>query len=1333
MRKRSLKRRAAFILAVLMMFMNCFPTFASEMMDVTDNPEIYETVNDIENINASAGDETTEAVSGVSDDEEEPTEESAEIITSGSIEGSTEESSEIKTDEESVSEDDSTSSEQAESIEEEPEEITPVVSLRATRSLMRLGSVNLLGASNTDTDTVSSGNPAIENGYSWWIEGDTTLCISINKSGAQIATMASNLANNTRTSATASIITTIAFYNNDFNYSFDDGAFRGFSKISNFSIDDKVTKIGKGVFSGCLKLENFTVDDSSIYFSKYEHGLYNKSYTELIAVAAGFDNELIIHENTVSINESAAEGCKISKTLIIPKNVKYIGVKAFKNCNSLEKVTFATVDDRVAGTNLSQIKGIGDEAFAACSSLEYIYIPSTLKNGSGLDNVGSGAFFGNPALKFLFFYGATSTDTDEETLISEYSKLGLNLTDTKGWRCIPFGNYVVTFDPGYGYWGDNPDNSKITVSMIGIGETFNSTYGTIDEPVSKDKNKKFTKWYNLNIGTDSEFNKTSPVTTDYNLKAYYTSYRNVTFQYVNSNGETVILTQFEMVYGTMIRDSQIPDGPTEPIDGIDGARFLGWKCSNAGGGPYSREDITTNTKLFTVMADTEYTAVYSDICKVNFFYRLSGNYVQLVSVNVVKNGKIPNFNQYYEGQYKAIIDAANPPPNNEFKGWFLSGSNSKWGKDELVRSNINLYTEFDEYVFANYYFGDAYCQEYGLTDPKKEKIVNGEYNDLPIIQDLPGYEPGGWYTDKEYKNPIKGSIPITKDTDFYAKFTKKHEVKFYNTKENDYQNHPQIISVVSGDSVAMQLPDSPDDIVENGKSLAFISWNTSSDGSGKDINRGTQINEPMEAYSIWGEGYTVKIYSDEELIRRSVIKHGRTLGSMPKVSKLGYQLLGWNTSPDGTGDSYDEKTKITSSVEIYAVWWDDPNVPNEPQVTVSYNSMGGSVVPDQTLSVNTLITKPADPTWEDHKFVGWFTSPAYENEWDFDHNVITNYMTLYAKWITWTEEDEDNAHSIYWIRMLKGGKAPLTQYFRESGLKFSYDKKIVSVQKKGQVVKGNKVGETLITAYKVDGSEYPVKVRVFVLKQELQNMYAYNTSTILNAPDFLTVSGFLPDRWESSKTSVATIDPKTGIIKVRGRGKSKIKAYYQNKAVTATLYSEVPMFAKKFYIFKTGQSKKIKIKKVKKYDIVSWNIITTPQDDISQNKAGYAEVDNNGVVTAVSAGEVTLEAKVYGQTITTKIHIEPPVLKTRQLEIKINKTKRLKLSRTKLKYVEWKSSNDNVAYVDPTTGKVYAINTGRVTLRTTAGGVTNTCNVIVEDPEASKGSSLRQTANSTLK
>ena len=70
--------------------------------------------------------------------------------------------------------------------------------------------------------------------------------------------------------------------------------------------------------------------------------------------------------------------------------------------------------------------------------------------------------------------------------------------------------------------------------------------------------------------------------------------------------------------------------------------------------------------------------------------------------------------------------------------------------------------------------------------------------------------------------------------------------------------------------------------------------------------------------------------------------------------------------------------------------------PSRP--VVSFDSNGGSQVEQVTVNFNGKLTRPADPTWAEHTFLGWYKDPALTQPWDFDNDVVTGNITLYAKW-----------------------------------------------------------------------------------------------------------------------------------------------------------------------------------------------------------------------------------------------------------------------------------------------------------------------------------------------
>ena len=68
------------------------------------------------------------------------------------------------------------------------------------------------------------------------------------------------------------------------------------------------------------------------------------------------------------------------------------------------------------------------------------------------------------------------------------------------------------------------------------------------------------------------------------------------------------------------------------------------------------------------------------------------------------------------------------------------------------------------------------------------------------------------------------------------------------------------------------------------------------------------------------------------------------------------------------------------------------------QIIVSFDSNGGSPVPDQVLNYGDKVTEPDNPTKTGNYFKGWYDNPELEGEqFDFD-TAIAASLTLYADW-----------------------------------------------------------------------------------------------------------------------------------------------------------------------------------------------------------------------------------------------------------------------------------------------------------------------------------------------
>ncbi|KAK3604789.1 hypothetical protein CHS0354_000447 [Potamilus streckersoni] len=71
-----------------------------------------------------------------------------------------------------------------------------------------------------------------------------------------------------------------------------------------------------------------------------------------------------------------------------------------------------------------------------------------------------------------------------------------------------------------------------------------------------------------------------------------------------------------------------------------------------------------------------------------------------------------------------------------------------------------------------------------------------------------------------------------------------------------------------------------------------------------------------------------------------------------------------------------------------------------PTYTITFNSNGGSNVPNAVVTSGEKATKPTDPTRTNYTFVGWYKETTFTNLFDFDKEIIIKDDTLYALWLT---------------------------------------------------------------------------------------------------------------------------------------------------------------------------------------------------------------------------------------------------------------------------------------------------------------------------------------------
>ena len=132
-------------------------------------------------------------------------------------------------------------------------------------------------------------------------------------------------------------------------------AFKGCSSLTSITIPNSVTSIEKGAFYRCDSLTSITIPNSVTSIGYYAF----KDCSSLTSIT--------IPESVTEIKEGAFWGCSSLTSITIPNSVTSIGKWAFQSCSSLTSITIP-----------NSVTSIGWYAFRGCSSLTSITIPNSV-------------------------------------------------------------------------------------------------------------------------------------------------------------------------------------------------------------------------------------------------------------------------------------------------------------------------------------------------------------------------------------------------------------------------------------------------------------------------------------------------------------------------------------------------------------------------------------------------------------------------------------------------------------------------------------------------------------------------------------------------------------------------------------------------------------------------------------------------------------------------------------------------------------------------------------------------------------------------------------------
>ncbi len=669
-------------------------------------------------------------------------------------------------------------------------------------------------------------------------------------------------------------------------------AFSYCDSLESVTIPDSVTSIGDDAFSNCTNLASITVDENNMNYSSDEYGvLYNKDKTTLIQYPIGNKRTSFeIPDSVTSIGSYAFYYCTSLASVEIPNSVTSIGANAFSYCDSLESVTIP-----------DSVKSIGDSAFCGCTGLTSITVDEANKYYSNDEN---GVLFnkdktsliqypiGNPIAEYEIPYSVTSIGSHAFSYFTGLTSITIpdsvtSIGDDAFYNCSGLTSITI------------PD-SVTSIGNFAFGCCTSLTSVTIGDSVKRIDGDAFYGCYMLKFvyynGTHEDWNRIS-IYSDNNYLLSATLCCKHLIKYDANGGTGAPENQIKEYGNPLTLSTTVPER--------EGYNFLGWSTSADGeveynpGDNYSKnEDVS----LYAIWEITKYTITYDE----NGGTGAPESQIKTYGTNLVLSDIIPEREGY------------------NFLGWSTTS--------------------------------------------------DGEVE----------YNPGDTYT----KNEIVTLYAVWKEITYSVTYQFDGGTIGPQTQEKHYWS-----DLILTDKIPERM------------GYTFLGWATSADGE-VEYNPGDtyMANEPLTLYAVWeAKKYTISY--DANGGTGAPGSQEKTYGTDITLSTVipereGYNFKGWSKSSTATSASYSSGSTYSDNsnyvdVTLYAVW-------SEKTYSVSYNSNGGSSAPsNQTKNYfDNLVLTTSIPDKTNYIFVGWSTSSDGKVEYlPGDAYTVNEPMILYAKWV----------------------------------------------------------------------------------------------------------------------------------------------------------------------------------------------------------------------------------------------------------------------------------------------------------------------------------------------
>jgi uncharacterized repeat protein (TIGR02543 family) len=192
-------------------------------------------------------------------------------------------------------------------------------------------------------------------------------------------------------------------------------------------------------------------------------------------------------------------------------------------------------------------------------------------------------------------------------------------------------------------------------------------------------------------------------------------------------------------------------------------------------------------------------------------------------------------------------------------------------------------------------------------------------------------------------------------------------------------------SFVTGGSI-----DIPFDPTRAGYS--FIGWSATDGGNAVTFPYSPGVTDDITLYALWSADYSYEFNEQEgSHVPGGTFKAGGNIQTPPSPVRPGYTFMGWSATLGGPSITFPYSPGVTQDITLYAKW-------SANNYTVTFDSLGGTPVSDQSFTTGGTVDAPTPPTRAGYTFEGWSaTNGGSAISFPYSPSA-TQQITLYALW-----------------------------------------------------------------------------------------------------------------------------------------------------------------------------------------------------------------------------------------------------------------------------------------------------------------------------------------------